>query len=223
MPEIRADSRPLLAQSASADSIWPRFVAQWLLAVTRWRDRCAGPEPDHRDRASQFSVQRIIRRFDRSSASASLRLVSTQPDDLSVLARLTVLESIAMLADIHADMPGNLTGYRSRRTDQTALGCDRRIRESVSSTPLDTTTLARAQEKIQRGRKRLSASSNRHWASSRPVGSCVGSSARSHSTDRRDQFGDASGESELLAAVPLPTKAARRTWRAWNASSTARK
>jgi hypothetical protein len=68
-----------------------------------------------------------------------------QPDDLPVLAQLTVLESIAMLADVHADLPYNLTGYQLEGQITTLGDLAQEFLGSVSSSPPDLTTLARAE------------------------------------------------------------------------------
>ena len=44
------------------------------------------------------------------------------PQDLGTLAHLTVLESIAILADVQADMPNSVLGVRLEGRAQAALG-----------------------------------------------------------------------------------------------------
>ena len=58
--------------------------------------------------------------LDRIAATGQL-----QPNDLPNLTRLMTLESVAMLADIHADMPVHVNGKSIGGTNQAALGFDR--------------------------------------------------------------------------------------------------
>jgi hypothetical protein len=67
-----------------------------------------------------------------------------QPDDLATLARLTVLESIAMLADIHADLPYNITAYQLEGQISLLGAAAQALYESVNSSPLNMPALTRA-------------------------------------------------------------------------------
>jgi hypothetical protein len=69
-----------------------------------------------------------------------------EPDDLRNLARLVVLESIAMHVDIRADLAGTTIGIRLE-ADVTGLSkASELFYDSVNSTPLDLANLARSRE-----------------------------------------------------------------------------
>ena len=57
------------------------------------------------------------------------------PGDLGTLSHLTVLESIAMLADIQADMPNTVTGVRLEGEIRQLWDAAAIFEESVSATP----------------------------------------------------------------------------------------
>ncbi len=65
--------------------------------------------------------------------------------DLGTLSHLTVLESIAMLADIQADMPNSVAGVRLEGEIRQLWDAAAIFEESVSATALDTNTLIRVQ------------------------------------------------------------------------------
>jgi hypothetical protein len=67
------------------------------------------------------------------------------PRDLGTLSHLTVLESIAMLADIQADMPNSVIGVRLEGEIRQLWDTAAVFEESVSATPLDMKTLIRVQ------------------------------------------------------------------------------
>ena len=67
------------------------------------------------------------------------------PGDLGTLSHLTVLESIAMLADIQADMPNSVIGVRLEGEIRQLWDAAAVFEESVSATPLDMKTLIRVQ------------------------------------------------------------------------------
>ena len=67
------------------------------------------------------------------------------PDDLGTLSHLTVLESIAMLADIQTDMPNSVTGFRLEGEIRQLWDAAAVFEENVSAIPLDTRTLIRIQ------------------------------------------------------------------------------
>jgi hypothetical protein len=67
------------------------------------------------------------------------------PADLATLSHLTVLESIAMLANIQADMPNTVTGVRLEGEIRQLWDAAAVFEESVSATPLDMKTLTRIQ------------------------------------------------------------------------------
>jgi hypothetical protein len=67
------------------------------------------------------------------------------PGDLSTLSHLMVLESIAMLADIQADMPNTVTGVRLEGEIRQLWDAAATFQESVSATPIDMKTLTRVQ------------------------------------------------------------------------------
>ena len=67
------------------------------------------------------------------------------PGDIGTLAHLTVLESIAMLADIQADMPNCVTGARLEGEIRRLWDAAAVFEESVSAAPLDAKTLTRVQ------------------------------------------------------------------------------
>ena len=67
------------------------------------------------------------------------------PRDLGTLSHLTVLESIAMLADIQADMPNSVIGVRLEGEIRQLWDAAAVFEESVSATALDMKTLIRVQ------------------------------------------------------------------------------
>ena len=67
------------------------------------------------------------------------------PGDLATLSHLTVLESIAMLADIEADMPNSVLGVVLQGQIRELWDAAAVFEESVSAVPLDTRTLNRMQ------------------------------------------------------------------------------
>jgi len=62
---------------------------------------------------------------------------------------LTVLESTAMLADVRADMPGNLMGFRLEAQISNLWEASEALYENVSSNSLNMTTLPRVQEQLR--------------------------------------------------------------------------
>jgi hypothetical protein len=70
-----------------------------------------------------------------------------QPDDLPNLTRLMTLQSVAMLADIHADMPGTLTGNRLEGQIRQLWDATEVMSDTVGTSPLDSQSLARVEEK----------------------------------------------------------------------------
>jgi hypothetical protein len=70
-----------------------------------------------------------------------------QPDDLPNLTRLMTLQSVAMLAKIHADMPGTLTGNRLEGQIRQLWDATEAMSETVGTTPLDSQALYRVHEK----------------------------------------------------------------------------
>ncbi len=67
------------------------------------------------------------------------------PGDLGTLSHLTVLESIAMLADIQTDMPYSVTGVRLEGEIRQLWDAAAVFEESVSATSIDMKTLTRVQ------------------------------------------------------------------------------
>jgi hypothetical protein len=67
------------------------------------------------------------------------------PRDLGTLSHLTVLESIAMLADIQVDMPNSVIGVRLESEIRQLWDAAAVFEESVSATALDMKTLMRVQ------------------------------------------------------------------------------
>ena len=70
-----------------------------------------------------------------------------QPDDLSNLTRLMTLQSVAMLADIHADMPGTITGNRLEGQIRQLWDATEDMSETIGTAPLDSRVLLRVEEK----------------------------------------------------------------------------
>jgi hypothetical protein len=70
-----------------------------------------------------------------------------QPDDLPNLTRLMTLESVAMLADVHADMPFTSMGNRLEGQVRQLWDSTELMSESVGDAPLDSEGLNRVQEK----------------------------------------------------------------------------
>jgi hypothetical protein len=126
------------------------------------------------------------------------------PGDLGTLSHLTVLESIAMLADIQADMPNSVTGVRLEGEIRQLWDAAATFEESVSAIPLDMKTLTRVQplyddlqgayEAVESMLTGAAGSSSRAAAHLRNITSLTAAS----STVMR------AIESDLLAAAPAP-------------------
>jgi len=71
-----------------------------------------------------------------------------QPEDLARLARLTVLESIATLVNIRDDLQDSPMGSMLEREATSLWDASQIFSETVSSAPLDLTTLSRAQSEF---------------------------------------------------------------------------
>ena len=80
--------------------------------------------------------------IDRIAATGQL-----QPNDLPNLTRLMTLESVAMLADIHADMPSSSMGNQLEGQIRQLWDSTELMSESVGDGPLDSEALNRVQEK----------------------------------------------------------------------------
>jgi hypothetical protein len=70
-----------------------------------------------------------------------------QPGDLPNLTRLMALQSVAMLAEIRADMPGSLTGNRLEGQVRQLWDATQVMSETVGTAPLDSQALNLVQEK----------------------------------------------------------------------------
>ena len=84
-----------------------------------------------------------------------------EPGDLSRLARLAVLNSISMLVNVRADLPGSLLGNRLEQEVTELWNSSEAFYEDVSSLPLDATSLAQAQyhlEAMAEGQRRVNTS-----------------------------------------------------------------
>jgi hypothetical protein len=126
------------------------------------------------------------------------------PADLGTLSHLTVLESIAMLADIQSDMPNSVLGLRLEGEIRQLWDAAAYFEESVSATPLNINTMARVQPlyddlqaAYQEVESSLSASAG---LSSRAAAHLRGITSLTAATSTVMR----AIESDLLAAVPLP-------------------
>jgi len=76
---------------------------------------------------------------------ARLSMGQSQPDDLPRLARMTVLESIWILSNVQNDLRDTSAGVRVEQQIATFWDAAQVLSEDISSSPLDMTTLSRAQ------------------------------------------------------------------------------
>jgi hypothetical protein len=126
------------------------------------------------------------------------------PDDLGTLSHLTVLESIAMLADIQSDMRNTVLGIRLEGEIRQLWDAAAFFEENVSAAPININTLVRVQPlyddlqaAYQEVESSLSASAG---LSSRAAAHLRGITSLTAATSAVMR----AIESDLLAAVPLP-------------------
>jgi len=127
-----------------------------------------------------------------------------QPEDLPRLARLTVLESIATLVNIRDDLRDSPLGIRLESEATSLWDASEVFSETVSSAPLDLTTLSRAQSEyvdVGTAYRQLEAT----------MGELPGASVRDANhlqavTSLLSATNEVTGEMEanLLRTVPLP-------------------
>ena len=150
--------------------------------------------PNHRDRPAQLPVEQFSVARDPDPRPARRWAASTIPGISATLSHLTVLESIAMLADIQSDMPNSRARRSARKREIRQLWDAAAVfEESVSATPLDAEDPDPRSAVVRRSASRLSKRLNRQLAGAAGLSTPRRrASAEYHEPHRRDQHHDAS-------------------------------